>query len=311
LPPGCTPELEKATVLNPDNGALQVALGRAYLNLNQNDKALATFDRAVEMAPSPGVWNDIAYELALHNLQLDRAEQYAESAVAATAAALRNVELDRLTLQDLSLVSGLGSFWDTLGWVRFQKGDLDGAEKYVRAAWQLDQVGEVGDHLAQIDEKRGRKQEAIETYALALVAARPAPGTHSRLVALLGDESKVASLENKARNDLSASRTISLGKLGLGNAEAEFYVMLSGPSPIACAPYTIPRFSPTLRLRNSFAAASFPALPQRANAFSCSFSRRTFIPWNRSVRELGKTMQSWDRQKNVLDRQPERSRRPA
>jgi len=220
-------ELEKATVLNPDNAALQVALGRAYLNLNQNDKALATFDRAVEMAPSPQVWNDVAYELALHNLQLDRAEQYAESAVAATAAALRNVELDRLTLQDLSLVGGLGSYWDTLGWVRFQKGDLDAAEKYVLAAWQLDQVGEVGDHLAQIYEKRGRKPEAIETYALALVAKRPAPETRGRLVALLGDDSKVSALQNNARNDLSASRTLSLGKLGLSDAQAEFYILLA------------------------------------------------------------------------------------
>jgi tetratricopeptide (TPR) repeat protein len=149
------PELEKATVLNPDNAALQVALGRAYLNLNQNDKALASFDRAVEMAPSPGVWNDVAYELARHNLQLDRAEQYAESAIAATAAALRNVELDRLTLQDLSLVGSLGAYWDTLGWVRFQKGDLDAAEKFVLAAWQLDLAGDARDLRAQISERRG------------------------------------------------------------------------------------------------------------------------------------------------------------
>ena len=96
------PELEKAASLTPDNPELQVSLGDAYLNLGQDDKALATFDHAVELSATPLVWNNIAYQLSLKKAHLDRAQQYAESAVSATAAALRNVSLDRLTPQDLA-----------------------------------------------------------------------------------------------------------------------------------------------------------------------------------------------------------------
>ena len=50
-------------------------------------KRLATFDHAVELNATPLVWNNIAYQLSLKGSHLDRAQQYAESAVSATAAA--------------------------------------------------------------------------------------------------------------------------------------------------------------------------------------------------------------------------------
>ena len=117
-------ELEKAASLIPDNGELQVNLGDAYLNLGQDDKALAAFDHAVELSATPLVWNNIAYQLSLKDSHLDRAQQYAESAVSATAAALRNVSLDRLSNRELPLVKSLIAYWDTLGWVHFGEGDL-------------------------------------------------------------------------------------------------------------------------------------------------------------------------------------------
>src|SRR3984885_14030230 len=107
-------ELEKAASLTPDNPELQVSLGDAYLNLGQDDKALATFDHAVELSATPLVWNNIAYQLSLKKSHLDRAQQYAESAVSATTAALRNLSLDRLTPQELPLVPSLVAYWDTL-----------------------------------------------------------------------------------------------------------------------------------------------------------------------------------------------------
>src|SRR5580692_4809987 len=62
------PELEKAASLIPDSdpgsAELQVSLGDAYLNLGQDDKALAAFDHAVELAATPLVWNNIAYQLS-------------------------------------------------------------------------------------------------------------------------------------------------------------------------------------------------------------------------------------------------------
>jgi tetratricopeptide (TPR) repeat protein len=221
------PELEKAASLTPDNPELQVSLGDAYLNLGQDDKALTTFDHAVELSATPLVWNNIAYQLSLKKSHLDRAQQYAESAVSATTAALRNVSLDRLTPQELPLVPSLIAYWDTLGWVYFSEGNLDKAEKYVAAAWGLGHHGEVGDHLGQIYEKRGDKNLALQTYALSLSALRPDPETRGRLATLTGGDTKVDATVAKYKENLQQLRTIDLGKVGKETGSADFFILLS------------------------------------------------------------------------------------
>ncbi|HEV2399846.1 MAG TPA: DUF3857 domain-containing protein [Candidatus Sulfotelmatobacter sp.] len=221
------PELEKAASLDPNNAELQVTLGDAYLNLGQDQKALATFDHAVELNATPLVWNNIAYQLSLKKAHLDRAQQYAETAVSATAAALRNVSLDRLTRNDLFLVPSLIAYWDTLGWVEFREGNLDKAEKYVAAAWMLGHHGEVGDHLGQIYEKRGEKERAVETYALSMNGLRPTPETRDRLASLAGGDQKADAAVAHYKQELEHLSTIDLGK-ATQNGNADFFVLLSG-----------------------------------------------------------------------------------
>jgi Flp pilus assembly protein TadD len=221
------PELEKAMSLTPDNAEVQIYLGQAYLNLGQDDKALATFDHAVELNASPLVWNNIAYQLSLKKSHLDRAQQYAESAVSATAAALRNVSLDRLTQKDPPLVQSLIAYWDTLGWVEFDEGNLDKAEKYVSAAWTLGHHGEVGDHLGQIYEKRGDKERALRIYALSLNGLRPIPETRGRLASLAGGDAKVDATIARYKEELEHLRTIDLGK-ATQTGNADFFVLLTG-----------------------------------------------------------------------------------
>ena len=221
------PELEKAASLAPDNAELQVSLGDAYLNLGQDDKALAAFDHAVEMNATPLVWNNIAYQLSLKKTHLDRAQQYAESAVSATAAALRNVSLDRLTQKELPLVPSLIAYWDTLGWIEFDEGNLDKAEKYVGAAWALGHHGEVGDHLGQIYEKRGEKERALRTYALSMNGLRPIPETRSRLALLAGGDAKADAAITRSKEELEHLSSIDFGK-ATQTGNADFFVLLSG-----------------------------------------------------------------------------------
>jgi len=225
------PELEKATSLTPDDPALQVSLGDAYLNLGQDDKALAAFDHAVDLAAgtnnTPLVWNNIAYQLSLKKSHLDRAQQYAESAVSATAAALRNISLDRLTQKELPLVPSLIAYWDTLGWIEFDEGNLDKAEKYVAAAWTLGHHGEVGDHLGQIYEKRGDKERALRTYALSMSGLRPIPETRQRLSSLAGGDTKADAVVARYKDELQHLRTVDLGK-ATQTGNADFFILLSG-----------------------------------------------------------------------------------
>ena len=221
------PELEKAVSLKPDDAALEISLGDAYLNLGRDDEALAAFDRATEISATPEVWNNIAYQLSLKRTHLERAQQYAESAVTAVANSLRNLSLERLSTRDLAMISQLDANWDTLGWVYFARGDLERAQKYISAAWALGQHGEVGDHLAQIYEKLGDRPGAIRTYAMSLSGIRPSNETHGRLAALLGGDAKISSTVEHERLHLQSLNTIKLGRIALLPGTADFFVLIT------------------------------------------------------------------------------------
>jgi tetratricopeptide (TPR) repeat protein/transglutaminase-like putative cysteine protease len=221
------PELDKATVLSPDSAELQVSLGQAYLNTGEKEKALAAFEKGVELAQTPIVWNNVAYALADHKLDLERAQQYAESAVSATAANLRNIELAHLKLANLNDVNSIGAYWDTLGWVYFQKGDLPAASKFINAAWRLNQHGEVADHLARVSEAQGHKDQAIHLYAMAIAAPYSVPETRARLTLLLGGNATIDDLVAKAKPELPVLRSIPAGKLIAENASADFLILVS------------------------------------------------------------------------------------
>lgn len=223
------PELEQAISLTPEEELLHVSLGRAYLSLGENEKSIKAFEEALKIDRSPLVLNDIAYYLAVEGAQLDKAVQYAESAVASMANTLRNVELRNLTIEDLRNVSSLAAYWDTLGWVYFQKGDLDAAEKYLKAAWTIQQHGEVGHHVGAVAEKRGNKQEAIRLYAQGMVADRVVPEARESLLKLTAPDS-VEELLRTARKELPSYNRFDLGQL-VPNlkqpVEAEFFIVIA------------------------------------------------------------------------------------
>ena len=223
------PELEQAISLTPEEELLHVSLGRAYLNLKENEKSIKAFEEALKLDRSPLVLNDIAYYLAVEGVQLDKAVQYAESAVASVANSLRNVEVGNLTIDDLHNVSSLAAYWDTLGWVYYQKGDLDAAEKYLKAAWALQQHSEVGHHVGAVAEKRGNKQEAIRLYAQGAVADRVMPEAREGLLKLTAPDT-VEKLLAAARKELPSYNKFDLGQL-VPNlkepAEAEFFIVVT------------------------------------------------------------------------------------
>jgi Flp pilus assembly protein TadD/transglutaminase-like putative cysteine protease len=221
------PELEKAGVLSPGNAELQIRLGRAYLNIGDKDKALAAFRKGAALSPSPEIRNEAAFALAELGTDLDEAQRYAEAAVRSTAANLEKADLAHLTPAELAQTRNIGNYWDTLGWVHFRKGDFARAERYIRAAWLLDQDGEVGDHLAQVYAKSGEKDRAIQQCALALAGFGPVPDTRARLMLLLGGNTEIGDLVTKARPELEKMRTFPVNLPVKQNASADFLIVMS------------------------------------------------------------------------------------
>ena len=225
-------QLQRAVTLKPEEAWLQLQLGKAHLNLKQEPEAIAAFDRAVELAPTPTTWNDIAYELSLRGVHLDRALQYAESAVASATAASRTLDIARGDEKSLAVVKSLGAYWDTLGWVHFARGDFSRAEPFVEAAWRLGQHAEVGDHLAQIYEKTGRRDEAVKTYAMALAARRPSDDIRDRLASLLGTPAKLDMTVSLHRGELAKARTFTIAAAGPRGKTADFLILFSSSGQV-------------------------------------------------------------------------------
>lgn len=218
------PELEKAASLQEKNPLIEVSLGQAYIATGQTEKGMAAFDKAIVLAPTAVIWNNIAYALSEQNVQLERASQYSDAAINSIETQLRDINLDNLRLQDIFTANLLYNVWDTKGWVEYKRGNLGEAERYIRAAWEANGNGNIAQHLGEIAEKRGNKDEAIRYYVFALTGVSPGPEARGRLNAL-GVTSDVDSRVEEARAELQAQRTHKLTATGKGTGD--FFVLAS------------------------------------------------------------------------------------
>jgi len=251
------PELEIAASITPDDPYVPFNLGRAYAKTGQPEKAAKSLMRSVELQPVPFRWNAVAYEMALDNLELNQAQKYVESAIAATVLQMQSTSLEHVTTEDVRYTASLAAYWDTFGWIRFQQGNLAEAEKYVKSAWLLHSTGEVGDHLAQIYEKQGHKAEAIHQYELALATSNPMLETRGRLASLLGGENNIDQLAEHAKPQLKEARTIQIKNSHRAEGIAEFWILLS-PGPKVRAVKFITGEDELAQLSKEIEAASFP-----------------------------------------------------
>ena len=238
--PEALPYLESAVRLYPQRPGPLLSLGLAYLRRGEDDKALPLFDKAIEFQPGASVKNNVAYELAVANKHLDEALRYALEAVHEEEAASQKVQLSKLADDDLKYTLSLAAYWDTLGWVHYQLGNLKQAEGYLYAAWTVQQFATVGYHLGQVYEKQQRRQDAAHMYRL--VSEQQSRGAEETEV-LTEARQRLKHLNapvtanrtghfqvDRAADELSRDRTISLPKLVTQHASAEFFLLFA-PGP--------------------------------------------------------------------------------
>ncbi|MGC1127982.1 MAG: DUF3857 domain-containing protein [Candidatus Acidiferrales bacterium] len=234
-PERAVPALEQAVNLLPKYAFAQYTLGRAYLETHQNDKAASAFQRAVVLDDSDSRLNDAAYLLASHDSSLDIAEGWATRAVNVVEVELNGITLDSTQPQSSTLAGKAAMYWDTLGWIKFQKGELPVAEKYVFAALQLADDSTIAYHLGRIYEAQGHNDKAIELYSETLAIAKADTDKTDdekdaaiRLASLLGGQALVQQRVEQSRVTEHDFRTIqipnSAGVQGIGQ-----YSLLIGP----------------------------------------------------------------------------------
>jgi tetratricopeptide (TPR) repeat protein len=159
--------LESAIKILPDKVTLHLSLASSYLNAGDTIKAHGAFERAIKLDSSPMVLNEVAYELAEKNFDLDSARDYSEKAVRTEEEAAGSTTLANIKGSDINHAQTLSAYWDTLGWVYFRLNDLPRAERYVKAAWRVSQSPVIGEHLGRIYEKQGKRLAAVHIYQLA------------------------------------------------------------------------------------------------------------------------------------------------
>jgi len=223
--------LTAAQKASPDNKNLAIQAGRAQIFAGKRSDGEATLRAALDGATNPEILNDAAYELADTNLALDLAEASCKKALDLLDKEAAQFSVANLSNSDLQRLQLLTATWDTMGWIYFRKGNLQQAENYVYAAWFEGQHREVGDHLGQIYEKEGKKQEAANIYALSVASTRTSPDPEGRTdmekhLAALKSEGIHVAYSDPGR-ELGEQRSVYIPQLTKKYASAEFFIELS------------------------------------------------------------------------------------
>jgi tetratricopeptide (TPR) repeat protein len=164
--------------------------------------------------------NSVAWALAEAKYKLPDALKYAKQSVQ-EAEDQTSTEPGQLR----PLMYNLAARWDTLGWVYFQLGDLDSAERYLAAAWKIWPSGEVGGHLGDLYAKKGDAAKAHYIYSLALASLTgSAVGPiRDKLTAKNGS----IGFDPKVAEQLQSRRTFTLKHSVSSETSADFLLVLS------------------------------------------------------------------------------------
>jgi len=218
--------LEKAAGLLKSDAWVQADLASAYFRTKEIDKAKRAIETVMAMSPNVAVRTNVAWQLAEAGVDLNRAAELARDAEKEIAEATARLDLKSLDSNHLDLVERLAWLWDALGWIQFQKGKPEDAERYVHAAWQIAGRADVASHLGQIYEDRSRLADALSFYLTAqALTTNPTPEMIAHVKKLAGGGDLTLMLQS-ARQMAPSDRTFTVPQKG--GAGAAYFLAIVG-----------------------------------------------------------------------------------
>jgi len=145
--------MREALQRDPRNNGLLIQLSLIQERLGRFAEAEATLRQVLERdADNATALNNLGYYLAERGERLEEALELIRRAV--------NIEPNN------------GAFLDSLGWVYFQMGQLDEAERYLeQAVLYQPRDATIHEHLGDLHQRRGRLEQALHAYERALQLA--------------------------------------------------------------------------------------------------------------------------------------------
>ena len=179
------PVLESAVKLRPDNGEIQVWYGQACLANGKVDEGVAALKGAAASSTDVEVLAKVASALPDAGTAAEMARETGHHAVTLMEQQTAGLTLAELTNSQLKSMVELATVWTEMSATLLKTGDLESAERYARAAWNLSEEPVAGDQLGQVLERQGKLAAALDAYMLAEARAYPVvPGLSGRLEGL-------------------------------------------------------------------------------------------------------------------------------
>ena len=215
---------------HPDDAHLQLWFGQACLQNGRQADGVAALKVAAANAMDPAVLASVAATLAGPGAEPEMAIAAARHAVTLVEQQTSELTLADLTTEQLKQMVVLAETWTQMSVTALKIGDLETAEHYARAAWNLSEEPSAGDQLGQVLERKGNLAEAFDAYDLA--AARPYPrvaGLSDRLEALRNrmGPGKTPTHKETTVDRLQGLRTVKITPPKPFSASADFLVLFA------------------------------------------------------------------------------------
>lgn len=144
--------LGRALAESPDQPDLLYDYALTAEKIDRFDVLETSLTRLIKLRPSHAhAYNALGYSLAERNLRLPEAKTLIEKAL-------------EISPNDSFII-------DSMGWVLYRMGDLNGAAAQLRRAWQGRPDGEIGAHLGEVLWQLGERDEAQRIWQEAVKAS--------------------------------------------------------------------------------------------------------------------------------------------